>query len=86
MITTLLPKKKCRYCKALFQPVQRKQTFCSDNHRKIFWQYGTLTFEKLEARVEKEARRVAREEVEICIHLLKKQLGLLSATEEKLSA
>jgi hypothetical protein len=76
MTATILPKRKCKYCKGTFQPLQRKQTFCCDNHRKSFWQYGTMTFEKLEARVEKEARRVAREEFQICLRIFQQNNNL----------
>jgi hypothetical protein len=31
-----------------------KQRFCCGTHRKLYWQYGTLTFEKLLERVRRE--------------------------------
>lgn len=57
------PSRRCRYCKAVFYPTQKKQVFCTEDHQKAFWKHGALPFEKLMARVEKETRRIVREEV-----------------------
>ena len=74
-------KRRCRYCKGIFTPIQRTQVFCSAKHQKAFWKHGAMPFEKLLAQVELEARRVAREEFEICLRKLKQELA--DAREEK---
>lgn len=56
------PKKRCRYCKGLFDPIQPTQDFCKPEHRKAFWKHGALPFDKLLVRIDKETRRIVREE------------------------
>ena len=56
--------RKCRYCKATFQPQREHARFCCEDHRVEYWRYGKLPFQKMLARVEQEARRVAREEAQ----------------------
>lgn len=58
----IYPTKRCRYCKAVFYPTQKTQVFCSEDHQKSYWKHGALPFDKLMARVEKETRRIVREE------------------------
>jgi hypothetical protein len=63
----------CRLCKAKFKPTTHviscadTQEFCTPNHRKEYWKYGGLPFDKLMARLEKRAREIAREEVEAMV-------------------
>lgn len=45
------PPRKCRYCKGLFIPFQKSQLFCTESHRKLYWKYGTIPFEKLARRL-----------------------------------
>jgi hypothetical protein len=46
------PARKCKYCRGLFIPFQKHQEFCVDTHRKLYWKYGTIPFEKLSRRLE----------------------------------
>ena len=46
------PPRRCRYCKGLFIPFQKSQLFCTESHRKLYWKYGTIPFEKLARRLE----------------------------------
>lgn len=56
------PLKRCRYCKGKFQPRREDQAFCSPTHRKLYWKYGALPFDKLIARVEKTLREMIHNE------------------------
>lgn len=43
--------RKCKYCKAIFTPTRpqdKDQKYCCANHRKYYWEYGALPFEKLQ--------------------------------------
>lgn len=59
----------CRLCKAQFRPTTHvvacadSQEFCCPNHRKEYWKYGGLPFDKLMVRIEKRCREIAREEI-----------------------
>ena len=59
----------CRLCKAKFKPTTHvvscadAQEFCCPNHRKEYWKYGGLPYDKLMARIEKRCREIAREEI-----------------------
>jgi hypothetical protein len=59
--------RRCKYCRANFIP-QRSQDkdakFCCPNHRKAFWRYGGLPFDKLMVRIEREIKRIVREELQ----------------------
>lgn len=50
----------CRLCKAQFKPTTRviscanTQEFCCPNHRKEYWKYGGLPFDKLMKRITSE--------------------------------
>jgi hypothetical protein len=60
----------CRLCKAIFKPHTHvvacadSQEFCCPAHRKEYWKYGALPFDKLLVRIEKRCREIAREEIE----------------------
>ena len=60
----------CRLCKAKFKPTTHviscadSQEFCMPAHRKEYWKYGGLPFDKLMTRLEKRMREIAREELE----------------------
>ena len=70
----------CRLCKAKFKPTTHvvacadAQEFCCPNHRKEYWKYGGLPFDKLMARIEKRCRELAQQEaadvVEVCRSLV----------------
>jgi len=61
-----LKPRRCRYCRALFIP-KRKQDdgakFCSPNHRKAFWRYGGLPFDKMIDRLKGMVREIVRKEI-----------------------
>lgn len=42
-----LPTKQCRYCRAKFRPTRNTQRFCKPDHRKAFFRYGGLPYDKL---------------------------------------
>ena len=75
-------KRTCKLCKLPFVPTTKivrnadRQEFCCDNHRKEFWQRGSLPFAKLLHRIEKRTREIAREEIaaqntiEVCRELI----------------
>jgi hypothetical protein len=58
---------KCRYCRAPFEPRTgtggSSQQFCSAGHRKAFHKYGTVTIQKLAARIKKEVRETMAQEI-----------------------
>ena len=58
-----LPSRSCRYCKAKFRPVREDQRFCKADHRKAFWKYGSLPFDKMRDQLEKHVRKVVHEAV-----------------------
>jgi hypothetical protein len=61
-----LPARRCKYCRANFIPLRAQDKdakFCCPNHRKAFWRYGGLPFDKLMVRVEKEMKALVREMV-----------------------
>jgi hypothetical protein len=59
----IYPKRHCKYCKGLFIPTQKTQVFCKTAHKDAYHKHGSLPFDKLMARVEKETRRIVREEL-----------------------
>jgi len=62
-----LKPRRCRYCRAIFSPVRMcdsDQRFCCPAHRKLYWRYGGLPFDKLMERVRKEMRKMVREEIQ----------------------
>ena len=56
------PLRRCRYCHAQFkpdaQPGGKPQVFCCPQHRKNYHRYGGLPFDKLQARLDKEIRKL----------------------------
>ena len=57
------PTRSCRYCKAKFKPIRQDQRFCTPAHRKSFWKYGGLPFDKMKEQIMKEVRKLVREEL-----------------------
>lgn len=43
----LQPFKQCRYCRAKFRPARNTQRFCKADHRKAFFKYGGLPYDKM---------------------------------------
>jgi hypothetical protein len=61
-----LKARKCKYCRATFYPKRaagKEAKFCSAAHRKNFWRYGGLPFDKLLLRMELETKRLVRDEI-----------------------
>ena len=62
--------RKCRLCKSSFKPTTKviscanTQEFCCPNHRKEFWKYGGLPFDKMLKRIEIRCKEIARQEIE----------------------
>jgi hypothetical protein len=57
-----VPNRSCRYCKAKFKPVREDQRFCKPAHRKAFWKYGGLPFDKMKEQIIKDVRKMVRAE------------------------
>jgi len=66
-----VPNRSCRYCKAKFKPVREDQRFCKPAHRKSFWKYGGLPFDKMKEQIMKDVRKMVREIVQQEIALCK---------------
>lgn len=59
--------RSCRYCHARFVPARpqdKDAKFCCPNHRKNFWRYGGLPFDKMKEQIMRDVRRAVREEIE----------------------
>ncbi len=52
--------RSCRYCKAKFKPIRLDQRFCKPAHRKAFWKYGGLPFDKMKEQIMKDVRKEFR--------------------------
>lgn len=70
---TKRPKKRCPYCRALFDPPARKRgleiRFCCPEHRKAYHKFGALPFSKLQDHLKKATDKAmtafcSREELE----------------------
>lgn len=52
--------RRCKYCRATFvpeRPQDKDQKFCEPNHRKAYFRYGGLPFDKMREQVLKEVRK-----------------------------
>jgi hypothetical protein len=61
-----LQPRRCKYCRALFTPERaqdKNAKFCTPNHRKAYWRYGGLPFDKMKDALEKRVRKIIREMV-----------------------
>lgn len=57
--------RRCKYCRANFlpdRPQDKEAKFCSAAHRKSFWRYGGLPFDKMKLQIMKDVRAIVREE------------------------
>lgn len=62
----LLTFRSCKYCNARFipnRPQDKGAKFCCPAHRKAYWAYGRLPYEKMALRLEKQLRKQIRETV-----------------------
>lgn len=53
----ILPKKKCAYCKGIFEPISRggsKPRFCRPECRKAYNKHGAMPFNKLVDRLQRQ--------------------------------
>jgi hypothetical protein len=57
------PDRSCRYCKAKFKPIREDQRFCKPAHRKSFWKYGGLPFDKMKEQIMKDVRKMVSAEI-----------------------
>lgn len=60
----LLMPRRCKYCKGNFipeRPQDKDAKFCTPNHRKAFWRYGGLPFDKMKEQIMKDVRKLVRE-------------------------
>lgn len=63
---TLKPR-RCKYCRATFVPERAQDKdakFCEPNHRKAYWRFGGLPFDKMKEQIMKEVRKLVRAEFE----------------------
>jgi hypothetical protein len=63
----VLKPRPCRYCRVKFvpgRPQDKDAKFCQPNHRKAYWRYGGLRFDKFKAQLMKELKSYVREEVQ----------------------
>ena len=66
------PTRSCRYCKAKFKPIRADQRFCKPAHRKSFWKYGGLPFDKMKEQIMKDVRKLVRAEIAAYMDELRK--------------
>lgn len=57
------PLRRCRYCKGKFRPTRDNQHFCTPAHRKLYWKYGALPFDKLMTRIRGELNKLLNSEL-----------------------
>jgi hypothetical protein len=58
--TTDLTPRRCKYCRGNFVPERAQDKdakFCCPNHRKAYWRYGGLPFDKMRDQIMKDVRR-----------------------------
>ena len=63
---TLLRPRRCKYCRATFvpeRPQDKEAKFCCPNHRKAYWRFGGLPFDKMKEQLMKEVRKLVRAEI-----------------------
>lgn len=61
----VLTLRSCRYCRAKFVPARpqdKDAKFCCPNHRKNFWRFGGLPYDKLKEQIMRDVRKFMREE------------------------
>jgi len=55
-----LKPRRCKYCRGNFVPERAQDKdakFCCPNHRKAYWRYGGLPFDKMRDQIMKDVRR-----------------------------
>ena len=63
--STLLDPRRCKYCRGTFVPERaqdKDSKFCCPNHRKAYWRYGGLPFDKMKEQLMREVRKMIRAE------------------------
>jgi hypothetical protein len=64
--TNLLPR-RCKYCRCTFVPERaqdKNARFCCPNHRKAYWRYGGLPYDKMREQIMRDVRKIVREEID----------------------
>lgn len=72
--------RRCKYCRATFVPEHlggKEAKFCCPNHRKAFWRYGGLPFDKMFEQV----WRKIKHELPGLVHAEIERLGVSTQTE-----
>lgn len=65
-----LPRRQCRYCKGRFQPIREDQRFCKPDHRKAFWRYGGLPYDKMREQIMKDVRRELKKQYDALVSMI----------------
>ncbi len=58
--------RRCKYCRGMFVPERAQDKdakFCMPNHRKQYWRYGGLPFDKMKEQIMKDVRKLIRDEL-----------------------
>jgi hypothetical protein len=50
------------------RPQDKDAKFCCPNHRKSFWRYGGLPFDKMKDQIMKDVRKMVRAELAAALH------------------
>jgi len=58
-----LTMRMCRLCRKEFKPKRKDQRFCKPAHRKSFWKYGGLPFDKMKEQIMKDVRKMMQEAI-----------------------
>lgn len=57
----VLHPRRCHHCRAIFVPrnnAGKNAKFCCDAHRKAYWSYGSLPFDKMKEGLMREVRKI----------------------------
>ncbi len=58
--------RRCKYCRGNFVPERAQDKdakFCCANHRKAYWRFGGLPFDKMKEQILREVRKQVRAEL-----------------------
>ena len=81
----ILRPRRCKYCRGTFVPERaqdKDQRFCCGNHRKAYWRFGGLPFDKMKTQIFKEVKKLVRDLVRAELKVIAEETRalLLSAT------
>lgn len=84
--TTLLKPRRCKYCRGNFVPERAQDKdakFCCPNHRKAYWRFGGLPFDKMKEQIMKEVRKMVAPTVQALVQEeLRKYAQYAKVTED----